>query len=178
MKRLNLGCGKKVKEGYINLDLYPLPGVDVVADIEKELPFENDTFDEILTEHVLEHMHDLDSLLRELHRITKKGGLIKIFVPHFSNFGAYTDPTHKRFFGYFTMDYYTEKNEMNFYTPVRFRIRKKKLFFYITKTSRYSFENKPLTYIINLAPLVYERFFCWIIPAQEVYYEIEPIKGE
>ncbi|MFA6383721.1 MAG: methyltransferase domain-containing protein [Parcubacteria group bacterium] len=178
MKRLNLGCGRKIKDGYVNLDLYPLPGVDVVADIEKELPFENDTFDEILTEHVLEHMHDLDPLLRELHRITKRGGLIKIFVPHFSNFGAYTDPTHKRFFGYFTMDYYTEKNEMNFYTPVRFRIRKKKLCFYITKTSRYSFENKPLAYIVNLAPLVYERFFCWIIPAQEVYYEIEPVKAE
>ena len=177
MKRLNLGCGKKIKEGYVNLDLYPLPGVDVVADINKALPFENDTFDEILTEHVLEHMTELDPLLHELHRITKKGGVIKIFVPHFTNFGAYTDPTHKRFFGYFTMDYYTEKNEMSFYTPVRFRIRKKKLFFYITKTSKYSFENKPLTYIVNLLPLVYERFFCWIIPAQEVYYEIEPVKA-
>ncbi|HCJ45630.1 MAG TPA: hypothetical protein DHV33_01805, partial [Candidatus Moranbacteria bacterium] len=61
-------------------------------------------------------------------------------------------------------------------TPVRFTIRKKKLFFYITKTSRYSFENKPLTWLVSLSPLVYERFFCWIIPAQEVDYEIEPVK--
>lgn len=176
MKKLNLGCGKKIKKDYVNLDLYQLPGVDVVADITKELPFEDNTFDEVLTEHVFEHIVDLDALLGELHRITKKGGVIKIFVPHFTNFGAYTDPTHKRFFGYFTMDYYTEKNEMSFYTSVRFKIRKKTLFFYITKTSRYSFENKPLTYLVNLAPLVYERFFCWIIPAQEVYYEIEPVK--
>lgn len=176
MKQLNLGCGKDIRKGYVNLDMYPLEGVDVVADIEKKLPFENDTFDEIFTAHVFEHMADLNALLSELHRITKKDGVIKIFVPHFTNFGAYTDPTHKRFFGYFTMDYYTDKNEMNFYTPVRFNIRKKKLFFYFTKTSRYSFENKPLTWLVNLAPLVYERFFCWIIPAQEVYYEIEPVK--
>lgn len=176
MQRLNLGCGKDIKKGYINLDLHPVEGVDVVADIEKKLPFEDDMFDEVFSAHVFEHVADLTGLLSELHRITKKDGVIKIFVPHFTNFGAYTDPTHKRFFGYFTMDYYTEKNEMSFYTTVRFKIRKKKLFFYITKTSRYSFENKPLTFIVNLAPLVYERFFCWIIPAQEVYYEIEPVK--
>jgi len=176
MKKLNLGCGKKIKEGYVNLDLHQLPGVDIVADIEKTLPFENNSFDEIYTEHVLEHIENLNALLGELHRITKKGGIIKIFVPHFSNFGAYTDPTHKRFFGYFTMDYFSENNELSFYTPVRFKIKKKKLFFYFTKTSKYSFENKPLTFVINLMPLVYERFFCWIMPAQEVYYEIEPVK--
>jgi ubiquinone/menaquinone biosynthesis C-methylase UbiE len=153
-----------------------LIGVDVVADINEKLPFEDDTFDEILTEHVLEHVSELDALLSELYRITKKEGVIKIFVPHFTNFGAYTDPTHKRFFGYFTMDYYTENNEMNFYTPVRFKIRKKMLYFYIIKNSRRSIENVPLTFVMNLVPLVYERFFCWIIPAQEVYYEIEPVK--
>ncbi len=176
MKKLNLGCGKKIKKGYVNLDFYPLPGIDIVADITKKLPFEDNAFDEVLTEHVLEHIIDLDALLAELHRITKKDGAIKIFVPHFTNFGAYTDPTHKRFFGFFTMDYYTEKNEMSFYTPVRFKIKKKKLFFYLTKTSKISFENKPLTFIMNLMPLVYERFLCWIIPAQEIYYELEPEK--
>jgi len=176
MKRLNLGCGKDIKKGYVNLDFFPLEGVDVVADITKRLPFDDDTFDAVFTAHVLEHVEDLNSLMSELHRITKKDGRIRIFVPHFTNFGAYTDPTHKRFFGYFTMDYYTDKNEMCFYTPVRFVIRKKKLCFYITKTSRYSFENKPLTWLVNLSPLVYERFFCWIIPAQEVLYEIQPVK--
>jgi hypothetical protein len=74
------------------------------------------------------------------------------------------------------MDYYTEKNEMSFYTPVRFKIRKKMLYFYIIKNSRRSIENVPLTFVMNMIPLVYERFFCWIIPAQEVYYEIEPVK--
>jgi len=35
MKQLNLGCGKDIRKGYVNLDIYPLEGVDVVADIEK-----------------------------------------------------------------------------------------------------------------------------------------------
>ena len=176
MNKLNLGCGKKIKEGYVNLDLYPLPGVDVVTDITKELPFQDDEFDEIITEHVLEHVVDLNSLLQELHRITRAGGVIKIFVPHFSTFGAYTDPTHKRFFGYFTLDYYTESSELSFYTTVRFKVKTKRILFYIAKNSRFSIVNKPLTFLVNFVPLVYERLLCWIVPAQEVYYEIEPVK--
>jgi predicted SAM-dependent methyltransferase len=86
MKKLNLGCGKKIKKEYVNLDLYPLPGVDVVADINKPLPFENDTFDEVLTEHVLEHMVELDPLLGELHRITKKRWRYKNLCSSFHEF--------------------------------------------------------------------------------------------
>ena len=35
MKRLNIGCGKKNKNGYINLDLLKLPNVDVVHDLNQ-----------------------------------------------------------------------------------------------------------------------------------------------
>lgn len=33
MKRLNLGCGRDIKKGWINLDILKLPGVDVVYDL-------------------------------------------------------------------------------------------------------------------------------------------------
>jgi hypothetical protein len=32
---LNVGCGRNIREGCINLDSYPLPGVDIVADLER-----------------------------------------------------------------------------------------------------------------------------------------------
>jgi hypothetical protein len=33
-----------------------------------------------------------------------------------------------------------------------------------------------LTALINAFPLAYERFFCWMLPANELYFELEPLK--
>lgn len=54
--RLNLGCGRNIREGWVNADRSLLPGVDVVVDLEKELPFADDSADEILLSHVIEHI--------------------------------------------------------------------------------------------------------------------------
>ena len=99
MKKLNIGCGRNVKKGYINLDVVRLPGVDVVHDLEKfPYPFDDNTFDLIEASQVLEHVDNLRGVMKELARILKPGGKLKIDVPHFSSNTAYMDPTHKRFF--------------------------------------------------------------------------------
>ncbi|MEX0361117.1 MAG: class I SAM-dependent methyltransferase [Allomuricauda sp.] len=49
------------------------PLADVKADICK-LPFENDTFDVILCNHVLEHIPDDTKAMQELYRVLKPGG--------------------------------------------------------------------------------------------------------
>lgn len=51
---LNLGCGEKPREGYINVDREELPRVDVVADI-RNMPFEEGSLKEIFSEHLVEH---------------------------------------------------------------------------------------------------------------------------
>ena len=44
-KRLNLGCGKNILQGWINLDIVANNGVDVIADLDQckktKLPFKN-----------------------------------------------------------------------------------------------------------------------------------------
>ena len=46
--KLNIGCGKKILNGYINLDVVKLPGVDIVHDLNKyPWPFKDNYFDEI-----------------------------------------------------------------------------------------------------------------------------------
>ena len=54
-KILDIGCGTK-KRGNIGLDLYPFEGVDIVWDIQKGLPFPDDSLDGIYIYHVLEHL--------------------------------------------------------------------------------------------------------------------------
>ncbi len=49
------------------------PLADVKADICK-LPFENDSFDVILCNHVLEHIPDDTKAMQELYRVLKPGG--------------------------------------------------------------------------------------------------------
>ena len=66
--RLNVGCGTDVRPDWVNLDIAPLPGVDVVHDLnDLPLPFEDERFAEIECRDVLEHL-DYTRLLRELHR--------------------------------------------------------------------------------------------------------------
>jgi SAM-dependent methyltransferase len=176
VSKLNLGCGRDIRPGFVNLDLVKMPGLDVVADLEAFLPFRDDSFDEIFSSHVLEHVRELIPLLGELARICRAGGVLRIEVPHLSFFGAYTDPTHKRFFGYHSFDYFTPEGTYNFYSHLRFRIRKREIRFYWIKNERRVWKSRVVTGLINLFPLAYERFFCWMLPANELYFELEVVK--
>ena len=63
----------------ITADLYS-PIVDVKADI-CDLPFEDDSFDMIFCNHVLEHISDDKKAMQELYRVLKKGGLAILQIP-------------------------------------------------------------------------------------------------
>lgn len=84
--KLNLGCFKDIKEGYINLDQAKFNDkIDVVHDLEKvPYPFEDNTFDGVLARCVLEHISEnkRKDIYKELHRICKNGAIIYIRVPY------------------------------------------------------------------------------------------------
>jgi len=86
--------------GWINLDVMALPGVDVVADLDRcaeaPLPFEADSIDELLMSHVIEHLHHTLPLMQELHRIARAGAMLTIRVPYGGTDDAWEDPTHLR----------------------------------------------------------------------------------
>ncbi len=106
--KLNIGCGKDVKQGYVNVDYVKTPGVDLVLDIEKTpYPFKDNTFEEVVAFNILEHVRELVPVMEEIHRISRNGGVIKIKVPHYNQHLAYTDPTHVRFFSPETFNFFT-----------------------------------------------------------------------
>jgi SAM-dependent methyltransferase len=96
--RLNVGCGKDIREGFINIDAMKAPGVDKVHDLNRyPYPFRKASVDYIFCSHVLEHLEDPEKALYEFHRIMKKGAKLEIIVPHFTNKGAYV-PHHRTFY--------------------------------------------------------------------------------
>lgn len=115
MKKLNVGCGQDIRDGWINLDQIELPGVDVVANLDQcaktPLPLEDNSIDEFLLSHIIEHVACPLPMMQELYRIARPGACAIIRVPHGASDDAYDDPTHVRqyfhsSFGYFSQPYY------------------------------------------------------------------------
>ena len=110
--KLCLGAGKRPMEGYVNLDMVALPGIDAVFNLEecatKRLPFDDDTFDELYASHVLEHITNILPLMQELHRVTKPGGQFLARVPYGSSDDAFENPTHIRYFFLNSFQYFAQ----------------------------------------------------------------------
>ncbi len=85
--KLNLGCGNDLKDGYINIDRFNnTGGVDLVCDI-LQLPFPNNSVDEIYLSHVFEHLPINKTYvgIDEWKRVLKVGGSIEIRIPDLEN---------------------------------------------------------------------------------------------
>jgi ubiquinone/menaquinone biosynthesis C-methylase UbiE len=112
-RRLNLGCGTDVREGWINLDSSKLPGVDVVANLDDcgrtPLPFPDNSIDEFYCSHVLEHLRDALGFMQELHRVATPGATATIRVPYGSSDDADEDPTHVRRLFLYSFSYFSQR---------------------------------------------------------------------
>jgi len=78
---LNIGSSsKKTHSKAINLDIGLFDNVDVVAD-GKKLPFEDNSFDLVLIESVLEHIDEPEIVIKEAYRVLKNSGKMYISIP-------------------------------------------------------------------------------------------------
>ncbi len=90
MKKLNVGSGKDIRKGWINLDIHRDYGADVVFDLKniykgKKLPFKDNTFDYVLCSHVLEDFLEPVPIMDELIRVCKVKGFVEIRTPFETN---------------------------------------------------------------------------------------------
>ena len=88
--KINIGSGKDIKPGWINLDIHNKYGADIVFDLNqiykgKNLPFKDDTFDYVYCSHVLEDFIDPIVLIKEFIRICKVKGKIELRTPFETN---------------------------------------------------------------------------------------------
>ena len=87
------GAGRTVP-GYVNLDLIPMPGVDIAADAA-QLPFRSEQFQRVECDAVLEHVRDPGRVVGELCRVLAPGGYLHLVTPFCHPFHEYPGDYHR-----------------------------------------------------------------------------------
>jgi len=103
---IDLGSGpERISKDFINVDIFPFPEVDIVADAT-ELPFRDNSIDAVVSESLFEHVPDAYKVVNEIMRVVRPGGLIYASAPlvhpyHASpnDFGRWTISGLTRMFG-------------------------------------------------------------------------------
>ncbi|UCD07885.1 MAG: class I SAM-dependent methyltransferase [Candidatus Aenigmatarchaeota archaeon] len=181
MVSIDIGCGKRKYSNSIGLDKIKIGDVDIICDVDNYgLPFKKNTIDFVYTRHFLEHVQNFEFVVKEIHRVVKPDGKIDVIVPHFSNSLAYSDFTHKRYFGYYTFDYFSPMNYQGgrkvpeYYTDFKFKIIRKKLMF-----THYPIIKNVFNKIFNSSEIfskIYESYLTFMFPCYEIEYILKPIK--
>ena len=178
MIKLNLGCGNKVKEGYVNIDSYWHDNINIMANLENyPWHYEDNSVDEIYASHIIEHFQDEKKFLTECMRILKYNGTLHIIAPHSSS------PSNIGCMGHYrTYSYNYFKNLLStpsyIYTTIKFKTIYQKVNWWYEKTGCnvplwmrpfLYVNNKVISYFINLAPEVFENlWWAYVGGAKEV----------
>lgn len=149
--RLNLGAGRDIQKGYVNIDALPLPGIDVVHDLGRyPWPIGDAEVESIRAVDVVEHLpsHTSDgrpgvvAFVEECHRALVIGGELFIQTPRYDAEFLWIDPTHVRGFHEQSFDFFDPKKPFGmstgFYSRAKFCVRcevllNKNLRFWLTK---------------------------------------------
>jgi SAM-dependent methyltransferase len=182
-KKLNLGCGEDYLEGYVNVDFSHLVRADLVHDLNV-LPylFTDNTFDEVIAFHIIEHLDKPFLVMKELHRIIKPGGRLHIKVPHFSR--GFSHAEHRAGFDVMFPHYFNRNFTKSGYFGVDFKLAKLELhwmaFFDIMRDIGINpalvgflrILNAVISFMANLSPNFCSRIWCfWVGGFEEIEFE-------
>jgi len=127
--RVDLGCGRAKDPDKIGIDWEDY-GQEIVWDITKGIPLPDNSCIEIKAHSILEHLYpdDVIFVMKECHRVLKKGGVFNIVVPYAGSEGSFRDPTHKSFWTESTFDYFCGPRKYHDLDPKNeFRFKKIKV---------------------------------------------------
>lgn len=81
--KLNLGCGTDIRDGFVNVDVREMPGVNLCHDLSLPLPYAPGTIDFIMAHDLIEHFeeHKAEVLLKDWIKCLKPGGQIELKTP-------------------------------------------------------------------------------------------------
>ena len=114
MTKLDLGCSRKKKEGYIGIDIFDWSSIYskekfICGRIPNVLEkYKNNSVEELRAYHILEHISQKDVIhtMNEVYRILIPNGIFEINIPPTTGRGAFCDPTHVSFWNDKSWQYY------------------------------------------------------------------------
>lgn len=94
VRKLHLGCGPNVLNGWLNTDFPPKEAHILGLDVTRSFPFDDQTFDYIFNEHMIEHITYQQGMfmLRNCYRVLKPNGKIRLSTPDLSKLLALFSP--------------------------------------------------------------------------------------
>lgn len=98
MKKINIGCGKEVKEGFDGFDIIDY-GQLYVKDVRNGLPFKDDSIDEAYSRHLVPCLTNFNekyervAFFNELWRVLKPNAIATLIIPVWNANGSYGNPT-------------------------------------------------------------------------------------
>ncbi|HEY4446277.1 MAG TPA: methyltransferase domain-containing protein [Steroidobacteraceae bacterium] len=133
-RMLNVGSGKDYRPDHLNIDINCAWGPDAVLDLASAaligsqvktqrfgaVTIQEDYFDTLVANDVLEHILDLTGAMSNALRLLRPGGMFQIAVPYDLGLGAWQDPTHVRAFNENSWLYYTDWHWYLGWTDARF----------------------------------------------------------
>jgi SAM-dependent methyltransferase len=174
--RLDLGCGRRKREGWTGVDSNPAVKPDVLHSLERfPYPFADSSVDELVMDNSLEHLHDQLGVMEELHRICKPGALLTLHVPYFRAHWAFNDPTHVRFFSVEAFYHYDPAHpyhELYPYSKARFTVEAVVFNERIARGPLRSLAKL----IANRWPVRYEDALSHLVPLDELTFRLRALK--
>jgi SAM-dependent methyltransferase len=84
VRKLHIGCGEKIIDGWLNADFFPSSPTVLHLDATRHFPMGDKQFDYVFSEHMIEHIPYPQgfSMLSECYRILREGGTIRITTPN------------------------------------------------------------------------------------------------
>jgi len=177
---LDVACGPNKRIGAVGFDLFPVPGVDLVANFDgPHLPFRDDSFDEVYASHVVEHAGSVVSFLNEIHRVARAGALVHIVTPHYSWHGSWSDPTHRWHLNTRTFTYFSAEHGFAYYTHACFRtvsltIRFPSVWRTLGVQHLLNLENRHRN--LRFARKFWEEYLAFVIRAKDMHAVLEVVK--
>lgn len=120
---LDLGAAHSKPEGYLGVDQYEGPGVDIIADVSLGLDLADSSVGVIRASDFLEHVPDKIALFNEIYRLLSHGGMLLSMTPSTDGRGAYQDPTHVAFYNENSFWYFTQQDYARFVPSIKCRFQ-------------------------------------------------------
>jgi len=117
MLKLNLGCGFRHLDGYVNIDNRQKCSPDMLWDVINGLPYPDNSVDEVMAVDFLEHIPTafVPAVIHEIWRVLKPGGKFESKTPSTDGRGAFQDFTHKSFWNINSWFYFMDDDHRDLY---------------------------------------------------------------